>query len=111
VIAIRVAARHGEPAARAHDDVALHMPIASIRPSVPLNAECDCCCDAVCVQISFSRTKVWTRSRTHSWSPWLVSDEADWITGQVLASDGGWCHADQLARLGVIRQGISRSCR
>jgi 3-oxoacyl-[acyl-carrier protein] reductase len=21
---------------------------------------------------------------------WLVSDEADWVTGQVIASDGGW---------------------
>jgi len=21
---------------------------------------------------------------------WLVSDEAEWVTGQVLASDGGW---------------------
>jgi NAD(P)-dependent dehydrogenase (short-subunit alcohol dehydrogenase family) len=21
---------------------------------------------------------------------WLASDEADWITGQVTASDGGW---------------------
>jgi 3-oxoacyl-[acyl-carrier protein] reductase len=21
---------------------------------------------------------------------WLASDEADWVTGQVIASDGGW---------------------
>lgn len=24
---------------------------------------------------------------------WLVSDEADWVTGQVIASDGGWSSA------------------
>lgn len=31
-----------------------------------------------------------TPSDTAKLVAWLVSDEADWVTGQVIASDGGW---------------------
>lgn len=46
-----------------------------------------------------TRTHVSTRNPGRRWSTpedaaklvaWLVSDEADWVTGQTIASDGGW---------------------
>ncbi|MGH3897246.1 MAG: SDR family oxidoreductase [Pseudonocardiaceae bacterium] len=49
-----------------------------------------------------TRALIATRNPGRRWSTptdtarlvaWLVSDEADWVTGQVIASDGGWSAA------------------